>query len=225
MALARRVCSLTCRLRTIQEAREPSQTTLITKKPEPYMSLSRFNLGKLALAAAFVLSTATAAQAADFTFSYQFDASSFITGTLSGDLDGLFVTNISNVHVSMNGTEFTGGSLFAAAWNTTTSSWDNTIGAKVSTDASLNNFIFADANVPTDFGVSNYFFMLNDSNPTFGHEAFATNLNTGDAADNTPITGSWSLQQVAAVPEPDSYAMLLAGAGFVALATRRRRKA
>lgn len=161
-----------------------------------------------------------AANAETFNFSYTFDDSSTLAGSLSGTLNGLFIDNITDIHVSLNGNEFSGSPLFAAAWNTTTNFYDNTIAPVVSTNASLNNFIFADANVPTDFGVSNYFYFVNDP-ASLGHEAFATNLNTGDIAQDNPTNSSWSIT-AAPVPEPDSYAMLLAGLGLVSVVARRR---
>jgi hypothetical protein len=187
------------------------------------MPFFRSPFGRAALATAFVLSTAAAAHAEQFNFSYQFADASVITGTLSGQLDGQFVDNVSDVHLWLNGSAFS-GSLFAAAWNTTTANWDNTTPARVSTDASLNNFIFADANVPTDFNVSNYFYMVNDP-ASLGHEAFATNLNNGGIALDNPIdNGKWTLTEVAAVPEPATYAMFLAGASLLAAAVRRSRR-
>ncbi|MES1195846.1 MAG: PEP-CTERM sorting domain-containing protein [Steroidobacter sp.] len=160
------------------------------------------------------------ASASSFDFSYLFGDGTSLTGTLSGDLNGSLVTNISNVHVFLNGTEFSGGSLFAAAWNTTTHDWDNTIPAVVSTNAALNNFIFADADVPTDFGVSNYFYFVNDpASP--GNQVFANNLNTGDIAlDDTP-NGSWSLTAVP-TPIPAALPLLISGIGLLGAAGRRR---
>lgn len=171
-----------------------------------------------ALAAALA---AGGAHASDFTFSYTFGDGSALTGSLSGDLNGAYVENVSNIHVSLNGNEFTGAPLFAASWNPSTLDWDSAP-AKISTDASLNNFIFADSNVPADFGASNYLFFTNDA--TNGQAVFATNINTGDIAyDSLAITGTsgtWSLQP-AAVPLPAPALLFTSGLGVLAALRRR----
>jgi hypothetical protein len=177
------------------------------------------NILKTAIFSVALALTSFAANADVYNFSYTFGDNSVLTGSLSGALDGSLIDNVSNVHVSFNGTEFSGSPLFAAAWNTATGNWDNTIAPVISTNASLNNFIFADTNVPTDFGASNYFYFFND--PTLGHEAFANNLNTGDISLDNPTNGSWVLT-AAAVPEPSSCALLLAGLGLLGVVARRR---
>ena len=175
------------------------------------------NLLKLtALTAALM---AGGAHAADFNFSYTFDDGSAITGSLSGDLNGSFVESVSNIHVLLNDVEFSGAPLYAASWNPDTLNWDSAP-ARISTDASKNNFIFADSNVPTDFGATNYFYFTNDASN--GQAVFATNINTGQIAYDAPGSGSWSLTP-AAVPLPASAWFFTTSIGAIAALGRRRR--
>jgi PEP-CTERM motif len=172
-----------------------------------------------ALAAVFA---SCAANASTFDFSYTFTDGQSVTGSLDGTLSGSLVTNISDVHVALDGTPFVGAPLFAAAWNTTTGTWDNTIPAAVSTNAALNNFIFADSNVPTDFGASNYFYFVSDPNSPSGPSVFANNVNTQQAALDS-ANGTWSLTP-APVPLPAALPLIVSGLGLFGAAARRRRE-
>ncbi len=178
---------------------------------------------KNALKAAALLAVfaSCSANAAKFDFSYTFNDSSVITGSLLGDINGAYVENISDLHVFFNGVEYSGAPLYAAAWNTSTGAWDNSTQAKISTNAALNNFIFADANVPTDFGVSNYFYFINDA--SLGHEAFATNINTNQIALDNPTNASWSLTPVSSVPLPAPLLLLSSGLSLIGAMSRRRK--
>lgn len=168
-------------------------------------------------AAALAAFAAGAANATTFDFSYTFDDNTALTGTLQGDLSGSLITNVADVHVFLNGTEFSGAPLFASAWDPVAQNWDNTKAPVISTNAALNNFILADTNVPTDFGASNYFYFINDS--TNGSQVFANNVNTGQIALDSPANGTWSIA-AAPVPLPATLPLLISGLGL--LVARRR---
>jgi len=183
---------------------------------------------KLFISATLALAS-FAANATTYDFSYTFGDQQQVTGSLIGNMVGSFINNISNVQVALNGTQFatdSSGSLYALAWNPTALNWASTP-AVVSTNASLNNFIFQDVNDPTGNGVSNYFAFTNDS--TYGSAVFAVNTNNGAVALDgasygaTPVSASnWSITAVAAVPEPGEWALMLAGFGLLGFVAVRR---
>ncbi|MES2152936.1 MAG: PEP-CTERM sorting domain-containing protein [Pseudomonadota bacterium] len=166
---------------------------------------------------AIALCALPAKASVSYQFSYTFGDNSAITGSLSGDQSGQFITNIDHVHVFLNAVEFVGAPLFQAAWNPLTHAFDHAGQATLSANPALNNFVFADAAVPADFNVSNYFYFINDDH---GQEVFAVNYNSGDVALDNPANASWSLT---AIPEPASLATLLAGLCLMSITLRRRR--
>lgn len=183
---------------------------------------------KAALCSAALALTSFAAQATTFDFTYLFDSLSTgdgnpltVTGKFTGDQVGDIISNIANVQVSINGTAFS-GPLFTEAWNDTTGNWDSSITPVISTNVTKNNFVIADVDVSTNpSAVSNYVYFT-------GGQAGAITFNHTDALNN-PLSGfetassvKWSVQaETPAVPEPSTYAMLLAGLGLMGLVARR----
>ncbi|MDD4915893.1 MAG: hypothetical protein PHW13_12745 [Methylococcales bacterium] len=181
------------------------------------------------LAAMFTTGSASATET-QFDFSYIFSSGDVITGNLMGNVDGTgnYIINISNVQATFDGVALlpdTGtGYLDAAAWNTTTGAWDNTIPAVVSFNAALNNFGFADVNLALNTSYSNGFAFVNDAVNVGGQLVFATDVNVTpnlNAEDATSLStaGTWSLT---AVPLPTSLPLMLSGLGLLAAAARRR---
>jgi hypothetical protein len=173
--------------------------------------------------AAILLAAFASAHADTFNFSYSFADGQAITGSLSGKLKGDLVENISNLHISFGGVDFT-GSLVGGSWDDAAQNWNSAAGAVVSTNAAKNNFIFGDADPQHDYNsINNYFYFVNSQ--TLGNQAFALNCN-GDCAqsafDQPTNNASWSLTAAAPVPEPGTTAMLLVGLGLVGAAVRRR---
>jgi len=166
-----------------------------------------------ALFAAFV---SFGAHADDFAFSYTFDDSTVLTGTLSGQLNGGFIEGVSDVHVSFGGTDFI-GSLFSGAWNAATSNWDAAQPAVVSTNGALNNFIFSDSAALAD-GATSFFYFFND--PNQATHVLGANLNTFGLSIDDAANGSWSIQ-----PVPLPGALLLLSSGLGLMGSLRRRQA
>src|SRR5262245_54916565 len=170
----------------------------------------------LKAAACVALFASISAHAETFDFSYTFGDGSIVTGSLSGTLVGDTVQNVSDVHVALNGTAFT-GTLNVAGWDAGSSKFD--IPAVVSTDASKNNFLFTDAADVNSSDWTNLFEMItNDpnANGVFAANPKMSGLNSAfDLAPN----GSWTL---APVPLPAGFLLFGSGLGLFGALTRRR---
>jgi len=181
---------------------------------------------KLLQAAAVLAAFGGAAHASTLDFVYTFADGQTLTGSMTGTLSGGLATDISNVSIDFNGNVYA-GTLFSGAFNAASNSYNyGPNAAVVSTNAALNNFIFADSNDPAGLGVTNYFYFVNGTTPSgIGtEEVFANNLNTGDIDfDNPGNDGSWKLF-VAPVPVPAAFPLMVSGLGLLAAARRRRQQ-
>lgn len=169
---------------------------------------------------------ASSAASADYlNFSYTFTDNTVVSGSFSGTINGDFVENISNISVNY-GALFQ-GSVYAFGYNPNPPGGANDqIDPVVSFNGAKNNFIFTTS---PNTSVSAFGDMFYYANNTPGYSAvfvqnIATNMNSPEdpdayfvRIDNNP---RWVLT---AVPEPESYAMLLAGLGMLGMAARRRK--
>lgn len=172
------------------------------------------------VAASALLGLSITANAGLFEFSYLFQDGSSVTGSLTGDANGLYIENVDNVSVQFNGVELStqlwdvafvpSGTGVNGDW------WDNRIDGIVSFDASLNNFLFINSDYPTDSNFSAYFYMINDN----GYNN-AVVYNTSNSASDGPInSNAWSIAEVS-VPEPGTLGLL--GLGLLGVVASRRK--
>ena len=175
---------------------------------------------KLMLAAACAVAFSSAAtQAATIDFSYTFTDSTVISGSLSGDLLGGVVQNISNLQVALNGVAFN-GPLLLGAWDAANGAFDTLVAPVISTTAALNNFVITDGSPPLGTNATNFFYMT--SSPDFlafpSPAVFGTLVDGTAAFDDLP-NGSW---QVQAVPLPAGLLLFSSGLGLLGALKRRR---
>ena len=175
---------------------------------------------KLILAAAVLAAGSGAAQASTFDFSYTFSDGQTLTGSLEGTLSGDLVTNLSDISVTFDGNTYS-GPLFAGVFNAASGAYDySTNTAVVSTDATKNNFIFADNTDPTANNVKNFFYFFNGATPSGDPQAvLAGNTVTGDLGIDIPSSAQWTLKPV---PVPAALPLVISGLGLLAAAKRRR---
>ncbi|MYM35062.1 PEP-CTERM sorting domain-containing protein [Duganella sp. FT94W] len=172
-------------------------------------------------AVVIAMALSTIANATTFEFSYKFNSGVTVTGTFDGTANGNLVTGLSNASLSLNGASL-GNNLYIYVMNGFVPSW-NVGNAVASFDGYANNFIFADGG---RLSSHNYFFSTK-TDGFLSPVSYSASLSTLDTYqyDSGPagaIQGGWHL---AAVPEPETYAMLLAGLGLVGAIARRKRLA
>ncbi len=167
---------------------------------------------------AFLFAGVTAQASQTYDFAYTFNDGAKVTGSFDGDANGNLITNLSHISASIDGVAFVNsGNLDGVS---ITCCWATTGAAVVSIDGLQNNFIFSDqadpiTNTPTNQLVSTIWFTQSNSiDNTFDHGAD----NVSWAATHWSVTA-----QVAAVPEPGTYAMLLAGLGLLSFVSRRNK--
>ncbi len=172
------------------------------------------------------------ANADTFDFSYVFSDGQSVTGSLDGTLSGTTISNVNNLHVSLNGVAFTGGTVGPLAlygWNADDLAFEASAPAVVSTVASANNFAISN-DVPFAGNPDYTFSFSND--PVYGRSVIAENFLAHDAfsgpdagqlaidPDNNGISGTWTITPV---PIPAALPLLMSGLSVFGFARRRRR--
>jgi hypothetical protein len=168
---------------------------------------SLFRIATLAVA----LGSVPAAQASQtYDFSYKLFDGPVVSGSFVGDANGNLIANLTNITVKLNGASF--GSI-THNWHWANGAW--VVGGGVaSLDGTKNNFYFGNA--------SSYFYAI----------PYYSGVNADAAQVHTPAgyvdfnNGNYNASNwhITAVPEPETYAMMLAGLGLLGVAARRRKQ-
>jgi hypothetical protein len=173
-------------------------------------------------------------QASIFDFSYTFSTGTTASGSFQGTSDGIVVTGLTDISLSINGNQIT-GHIFDAHIENSGSSWMWTSGgAKAGFDILNSNFLFVDTQYPLNTAFTANFFVLGEIANRPVNDAAVYNWVYGTAYDPVVSSTNWTLtertartEQTAKVPEGSSSAILTlaAVAGLAAVRKLVRRSA
>jgi len=154
-------------------------------------------------------------------FNFNFSIGSHnITGSFDGTASGNLITGLSNISVVVDSVGFVDNG-FLYGQSTYAGVGGGVPGAAVvSFDGWENDFLFIDVNYPLVLEFHQY--LISSS---FGmYQAVLTDLAGVFAEEGVALPSGWAVTAVSPVPEPETYAMLLAGLGLLGFAARRRKQ-
>ncbi len=141
-----------------------------------------------------------------------------ITGSFEGTLNNDLITNINNVSFSINNIAVQGNVIVGSYQSNSIGTYFlNLGGAVVSVSGASNNFHYMDS--------SNSIYIFNapiPQNRQMAQEFNPLNNSYPDYITNNSIPTNWT---VVAVPEPETYAMMLAGLALIGAIGRRSSRA
>ncbi len=176
------------------------------------------------------------AKAGVFNFSYTFGSGDVVSGSLTGTQNGIFIESVSNASAFLNGIAFTGNPNLYQPYTFLAGCCIVPGVPVISFNGNLNNFGFS--NAPPNTPGAN-FFIMNGTDIQAGtgfslqYAGFGNSYSSGYIPQDVSLNGSatpgytafdanrWSLTP--AVPEPETYAMMLAGLSLMGFASRRRK--
>ncbi|HWW73080.1 MAG TPA: PEP-CTERM sorting domain-containing protein [Duganella sp.] len=170
------------------------------------------------LVCAALLAGSAAAQAASYAFEYTMLDNTHVTGTFDGTANGNLVEGISKLAIAVNGFAMpNSGNLYAYAADGGFVQG----GAKISFDGLSTSLLAFDAPV-TGAWTSTFFIGAANNGATDTVNYNIAGLPFNGEGDGNYSASRWSLGAVSAVPEPQTYAMLLGGLALLGVAARRR---